>query len=426
MLSRMILTAIACAICSCLSNYAGAFETTILDSACRVEGLTRPLRQTLIIVDEASLDLTADGKPGEATRRLNRSILSIAGVAEGQTVSVSAPRERITIYLARRDGSDLLRVFTGCTPVYSADEIERMEKGSSSAMSQVKTFIGRDIRSNIEKEKISFQTAILRGMVDATKVMTPAKAANGTSSEIGFLQAIALLRGGVDLGEGVPRVIVISPMDMPLARSLADVKDARGRGFDLAQQLGSDLQRAEVYLIGLNRGAPAVVRDFCHALFLGLKGRLAATSGETLPPFAEPPKAVRTYGGFIDYLGQKVPMQLRVSYDQGGSLVNSWMEVSVLRAVATPLTGKAICKSDDQCDVNGDGKEFAQSWVVDPKTNPTFNEKLPFSGVRYFSFSVSGQSIKGRVFDPNVVISGNKGTPFSLPFELSATPTVKF
>lgn len=414
------------AICFCLSDDGRAFETAIQDAACRIEGLARPLRQTLMIVDEAALDLTPAGKPGEATRRLNRFILSIAGVAEGQTASVSAPRERITIYLARKDGSDLLRLFTGCTPVYAASDIERMESGSSSIVSEVKIFVGRDVRSNIERERLAFQTAILRSMVDATKAATPQKSPERSPSELGFLQAIALLRGALDLGEGVPRLIVLSPMDIPLARSLTDVKDARAKGFDLSQRLGVDLQRAEVYLVGVNRDAPTSLRDFSQAFFLGLKGRLAATSGETLPPFADPPKAVRTFGGFIDYLGQKVPMQMRVASDQGGALVNSWMEVSVLRAVATPLTGKAICRSDDQCEVQGDGNEFAQSWVVEPKANPTFSEKLPFSGVRYFSFTVSGQSVKGRVFDPNVSISGNKGTPFSLPFELSAMPGVKF
>lgn len=242
------------------------------------------------------------------------------------------------------------------------------------------------------------------------------------------MQALLLLQGNIDLGEGVPRIIVISPMKLQLASALSDTKHAREKGFELASQIGADLQRAEVYLIGLSRDASVHTRDFAHALFLGMKGRLAAVSGEAFPALAEPPQVIRVYGGFIDYVGQKVPMQLRLSIDRNGSLVNSWVEVSVFRPVATPLTGKAICKGQgvEECEIKGDGKEFSQSWVADVRANPTFNEKMPFSGARYFELFASGSAAKGRVYDPNLVLSGKQGASFALPFELSTTPTMRF
>ena len=116
-------------------------------------------------------------------------------------------------------------------------------------------------------------------------------------------------------------------------------------------------------------------------------------------------------------------MQLRFAIDRSGSLVNSWMEVSVLRSVATPMTGKANCKSSDQCEVTGDGNGFSQSWVADVRPTPTFNEKLPFSGLRYFEFNIAQSVLKGRVYDPNAVLRDKR----EITFELSAAaPTAKF
>jgi hypothetical protein len=213
-------------------------------------------------------------------------------------------------------------------------------------------------------------------------------------------------------------------MDVGLLRSINDTKVARERGFALASKLGTDFQRAEVYLTDLSKDASRFTRDFAHALFLGMKARLVAVSGEALPAFSDAPRSIRVFGGFIDYVGVKVPMQLRLVMDGTGSLVNSWVEVAVVRAIATPLTGKAVCKTDngDQCDIKGDGKEFSQSWVVDVRPTPTFDAKLPFSGVRQFEFSTTASSLKGKVFDTNVSINGKK----EMTFELAPTPSIRF
>jgi hypothetical protein len=106
-------------------------------------------------------------------------------------------------------------------------------------------------------------------------------------------------------------------------------------------------------------------------------------------------------------------------------LVNSWVEITVKRAVATPLTGKAICNGSDVCDVTGDGKEFSQSWVVDTAADQMekFSELLPFSGLRYFELTTSQGGAKGRAYDPLVPsINGKK----ELSFDLLRTPAVRF
>jgi hypothetical protein len=400
------------------------FETVISDFACHLEGFNRPLRQTIIVIDEAAIDQFVAGKASEANRRVNRSVLAIAGVLEGQVTNAIEPRERITILFARENGNDLVRAFTGCTPTYSPEEISRMEKSNSSIQGSVMKFIGRDVRSQIDKDKLSFQTSILQGMTELAKGRGPKKQSVQGSEDIGFLQTFSFVQGAFDISEGLPRLIVISPLDMPLIKNISDAKTGREKGFNLASKMGTDFQRAEAYLTGISKDASRFGRDFANAFFLGMKARLVAASGESLPPFSEAPKAIRVYGGFIDYVGVKVPMQLRLATDSTGSLVNSWVEVSVVRAVATPLDGKAVCKAEitDQCDIKGDGREFGQSWVVDVKQTPTFDPKLPFSGVRQFEFSTTAAGLKGRVFDTNVTINGKK----DMSFELAVTPNIRF
>src|SRR5262249_24831662 len=154
----------------------------------------------------------------------------------------------------------------------------------------------------------------------------------------------------------------------------ADEKAARALGFDNAEKVGADLQRAEVYITGMSAQASKFIRDFSQAFFLGSKAKLVDASGETIGQTNEAPERLRIYSGFINYGGVQVPMQIRLATDRSGSLVNSGVEVTVKRAIATPLTGKAVCKADDleNCEVKGDGKEFAQLWAADRSGDPKF------------------------------------------------------
>src|SRR5262245_62086650 len=128
---------------------AWAFDTVVSDAACRIEGFSRPLRQTIVLLDEAAIDVFTSGKASEANRLVNRTLLGLAGMLEGQTVSAIDPRERITIVFAREDGSDIVRVFTGCPPVYTEEEIVRLSQ-SSRLQEQLLKFLGKDVRSRLE------------------------------------------------------------------------------------------------------------------------------------------------------------------------------------------------------------------------------------------------------------------------------------
>jgi hypothetical protein len=118
-------------------------------------------------------------------------------------------------------------------------------------------------------------------------------------------------------------------------------------------------------------------------------------------------------------------MQIRLATDATGALVNSWVEVSVDRPIATPMAGKAFCKSAslEACEIKGDGREFSQAWAIEPDPNkPTFDPRLPFSGIRWFEFTSGPKGINGRLWDPMVIVNKQK----EMPFDLSNTMHVKF
>ena len=227
-----------------------------------------------------------------------------------------------------------------------------------------------------------------------------------------------------DIANGIPRVVIFSPLKLK-SEHASDRKSARELGFHDAIAMRADLKRAELYIVRGKTEGESTEADYVSALFLGAKARLVAVSGETLPTLQEPPERMAVFGGSTDYGQVKAPMQVRVAVDRTGTLVNSWVEVTVERAVATPLTGKAICKNSglDDCEIKGDGKEFAQSWVADPDpSKPTFDEKLPFSGLRWFEFTSSKGGLSGRFYDPMVLINKEK----EIPVQLSKTPDIKF
>lgn len=405
------------------TTHAVAFETKVFDAYCNLKELPRPLRQTIVVLDQSAIGNEAANTIGSKNRHWINSIVTISGTQEGQANTVSAPREKIIVLVAASDGSDLVRVFSGCPPTFSAAEIALQEKGNSGVSGHLLSFIGRDFKSQMDGDLKNFRRTLLGALVEV--VRSPELKANSSNRpERTFLDALAALGGAFDLAEGPPRIIIISPFNAPALKNLPDSRSAREAGFLAASKLGTDLQRSEIYVTGIARDASPYVRDFAQTFFLGLKGRLAATSGEALPPFAEPPSTIQVFGGFIDYGGVKAPIQLRVAIDRGGSLVNSWVEVALQKPIATALTGKAVCKSDrlDECEIRGDGKEFSQSWVVDVGPNPKFDASLPFSGLRYFELSTNSNSAKGKFYDPVVIINGQK----ELAFDLARTPGVRF
>lgn len=239
-----------------------------------------------------------------------------------------------------------------------------------------------------------------------------------------FFDALQSISRAFDISNGLPRLVLVTPMKFDMLSTFKTAKEARERGFNYASNLGADLQRAEVYVVNVARDAPKFARDFAQAFLLGIKGNLLAFTSEPVTALTDPPVSVQIFGGFIDYGGVKAPMQMRLAVDKTGSLVNSWVEISIDRPTATPLSGKSVCKNDqmESCEIRGDGKGFSQSWVIEQSATPKFDPSLPFSGLRYFEFSTKAEGVAGRFYDPIVVINGQK----ELTFDLARTSKIRF
>jgi hypothetical protein len=219
-----------------------AAETVVAEEACRLENYARPLRQTIIMIDQLAVEPRVAGEMSESNRRWINGVVALAGLQEGQRNLNAAPRERLTVLLARSSGTDLVRAFTGCPPTYSREELEQLVAASTGVGRKVEEWLGKDPRSRVEAELKTFRTKLLGALVQLTKE-TPKRPA---SSE--FLGLLPEVGRSFDLTNGIPRLIMFSPLVIPNS-SADNKKAAREAGFQQALRLAADLKRAEVYVI---------------------------------------------------------------------------------------------------------------------------------------------------------------------------------
>jgi hypothetical protein len=155
------------------------------------------------------------------------------------------------------------------SPTYSANELSELRKTSSGVTGQLERFFGKDIDNKIDAEKKTFRSKLTVALAELPKLERQKPSSGQVAS---FLQAFSILPGAIDINEGLPRIVVISPMNFPFIKNLSDSKSAHALGFDMASKLNADLQRAEVYLTGISQESSAHIKDFSQAFFLGSKG----------------------------------------------------------------------------------------------------------------------------------------------------------
>jgi hypothetical protein len=252
--------------------------------------------------------------------------------------------------LAPQDGGEFVRVFAGCPPTFSTAEFKQMDDASKGIQNKLDMFLGRDARSRANADQKNFRVALLGALVQLTQ-QSAARQGSDDSQNVPLLDSLGSINRVFDVSNGVPRIVLIAPFKADFYRKLQSIKEARERGFEYGSRVSADLQRAEIYVTGAARDSNKFTKEFAHAFFLSIKGSLVGYSNDFIPNVAEPPEVVQVFGGLIDYGGVKAPMQLRLATDKTGSLVNSWVEVSLDKATATPLTGKIVCKNEFECNV---------------------------------------------------------------------------
>lgn len=392
------------------------------DSFCEVEGLQAPLRHTYFLIDGASISQTSS--PAEfvsLNTPLRDAVLAIAGPRAIQA-GVTAPRERVSIFVLPRDGSAASRVFTGCVPGVSPTELSQL-RGESSAIGE---FFRGGITQKIENEERSFQTRLVGALqVSAQNVEGPAMAQSGQLDETSLISSLKASARMLDGAEGVPRVVLftdLSRVELPAADSIAEERRA---GFEAARKVGLDLALSEMLIIHAGDSA-SISRNFFDAFLLGQNAQLVHWGDSRVGVLSLAPTRVYRFLGEATYPASNEAIQIRLGVDENGKLVNSWLVLRGRPDRATPLTGQAVCVGPEDCEILSDGGGFAQVWSLEPGGEPEFDNEAPFGGLRDFEIRIVGEVLEGRVFDPSVDQIGSNPDTTDMPIRGALQPDATF
>lgn len=389
---------------------AAVYEVSRQEQSCPKADEPRSLRQTVVVLDEAIVAADA-----AANQRWLRMVVEAADAGEISRGALGV-RERFALFVARRDGSELVPVMVGCSPNISDAELQQ-QKAADSAMDR---FIGRDAESRRKTARTAFADGLAKALGQIQR-----QAAEIAGQPVAAGNIVKALQSAGTLAQangGLPRLVLVSPFAIADRGALGPAPAARAKGFALAKDARVDLGRAEVYLAGAALGDGAAL-EHARAFLLGSKGALAGVRSDGLPQLAPEPAVVRVYEGFIDYVGQRVSLQARFASTAQGDLVNSWLETTVAEAVATPVAGKLLCRKPDDCELRGDGR-FAAAWFPDPQQPPADRAVAPFGGARNLAMTIRGAVASGTVSDQKVRFLGNDaaGKPIEateLKFEIT-------
>ncbi len=235
-----------------------AYDAIRVEQSCPKDREPHSLRQTIIVLDEAIV-----GGPGGGTQGWKRIVIEAADAKGDVSLGIVGPRERVTILLARRDGSELVPLFLACSPNLSSDEVAR----SRTRDGILDDFLGTGTEDRLRKSRDTFATGIAKALAQVDR---GAEAAGGPVPVGGLLRALRNAGQMIDLNHGIPRLVIVSPFRIVEPMPSGTVPEARDAGFRMAEQHGIDLGRAEVYLAGATLPAgPAL--EFARAVFLGSK-----------------------------------------------------------------------------------------------------------------------------------------------------------
>jgi hypothetical protein len=399
---------------------AQALNTVEFLKFCRAPG-AQPLRQTIAVVDEAVIrQPTENGSPPDNTV-WTRPVLEIADAWGDVATGVMLPGEKFTLYLARGDGSELALAFIGCSPNVDDAERARLEENTSPALS---FFLG-GVAAQLEKNRREFEDRLEDAIAT---IVNNAGAREGETVPSAILDALAHAGRLSNLSSGIPRVLVISTFSGVDEAMLTSDVVARKNGLAVGGELVADFQRAEVYVSGVSPARLDKIKPFLEALFLRWRGLLVGVRATGLPPLRPAPASVQVFGGSVDMMEIQAPVQIRIAYDSAGELVNSWIETTTGRSIATPISGRAICVQDGVCTVTGDGQLMGQAWNPDPQDEPVFSPDFAWSGLRYIEIKTNGDAGSVRIWDQKVkeIHSASGEIMEDFRFEVTRTPDIKF
>jgi hypothetical protein len=378
---------------------------------CNAPSVPKTLRQTVLVIDENEIHANpAPGQIAPENRRWTMWIGGLLGKAGDAKSSAFAPRERLTILVAPRNGAEPRTVFTGCLPGFSAEEVQAIARNQGGLGSAGSDFFGSGPVQTAAKDADRFRGllgAALTRLGDAES-QTPSAGGDRGFATSGLLTSLRQ-KSLVDLSAGIPRIIIFSDLSR-LSIDEAGVPEARKAGFTLARKTPLDLKRAEVFVAGVQPGAQTDrTRAFVDAFLLGSEGHLRGFGSGDIGLQQAAPQSVRVYSGMIRYGSEDVPMRLRLATTSDGRIVDSWLAVRRDVETATPFEGEIVSDGRDGEIGRNDGKGLGQLWSINPDPEPEFGPDMAFGGLRGLELHVHPDGVlDGRVMDPMVnMINGN-------------------
>ena len=369
------------------------------EAFCSVPELAETLRHTYLLLDEAAISKTTT--PAEfvdLNAPLRDMVLTFADPKKSLSAGTAAARERVSIFVLPRDGSAGKRVFTGCIPGLSSQELKTVKSESS----KISDFFSGGIAQKIENDSKAFRTRLIGGLqVAAAQATGPAEPHSGGLDETSLVKSLRASGRMINGDEGPPRVILytdISKLDLPTGASR---QEARQAGFDLARGTSLDFGRSNVAVV-LPSSTNEITREFFDTFLLAQHGHLIHWGSASVGALPPAPTQLQRYAGEVEYSGGSETVQLRIGTDQDGKLVNSWLVQVGSPNRSTPLTGQAICDDTGSCEIRSDDGGFTQAWSLSPGGEAEFDPEAPFGGLRQFRFETNEEQLTGKFFDPVV------------------------
>jgi hypothetical protein len=424
MVGKLAIAALVLA--AALPASAAPIQTVQYLKYCREAG-SPSLRQTIVIVDEALVRHQAEGQKQADNSPWVGPVLEIADAQENENASgapTMSPHEQLSIYLARSDSSALDRVFVGCSALPDEAELAQLKQSNSGFTG----FVFGDAQKAIAARHAEYRSAVIKALKN---IADNAGDPLGKATPSSLIDALTNARRIGSLSDGIPRILLLSTFGNVDVSSMTSEASARAAGIKDGAKRDIDLQRAEVYVSGVAPTAVSgLMKPYLDAFLLASRGLLmgVSTRGE-LPPLGPAPVRVMVFGGSVDMLDIKPPVQVRIAYDRAGNLLNTWVETTTDNFLATPISGKAICEQT-ACKITGDGHLMGQAWNPDPRAlgASLFQSQYPWAGLRYFNMDVKGKTAHVRIWDPKVskIDNGNGKSIPDFQFDVQATPDIQF
>jgi hypothetical protein len=391
-----------CADCKDKDSITGSGEAVKLDEFCSMQGLKSALRETVLVIDENSVKASKPETFKTDNAELFAVVVGLANATRALDTGAMAPREHLTIAVANAQTGGLSRIFSGCLPAMSKEELaERKSKGEDGAMD---IYFGSDIASKIEKARSNFLTKA--ALMVAQVAGTGGGRGSDSFNDSNFARTFKVIGPGAGTAGQIRRLIVFANPGGALSSVPEDFAQARQAGFDQAQNAQTYLGMSELYLVPGGSTVGNTQRAFLDAWFLSSGADLRHVGAFTPDSLAKAPVRITSYTGQLPLSPEVMsPIALRLPTAADGSLVGAWISYTGSKGQRrTPIAGQFACASDG-CELRGDPEgTLGQRWRTEPGSQPQPLIDGPFGGMRLITGRDDGQTLKGRIYDPIIYV----------------------